>query len=53
MNGLAWYAAHLLFASNQNIIRTSGAKMALVAAVIIGILVAVLGLVVGGFDPSR
>lgn len=53
MNGLAWYAAHLVFAGNQNVVRTAGARIALGAFLLIAVLVAVLGLVVGGFDPIQ
>jgi hypothetical protein len=53
MNGLAWYAAHLLFTSNQNVVRRNGTKFALGAAILIGILVSILALVVGGFDPIQ
>lgn len=53
MNGLAWYAAHMLFTSNQNVVRGSGTKIALAVAVLIGILVSILGMVVGGVDPVQ
>lgn len=51
MNGLAWYAAHMLFTSNQNVVRRNGTRFALAAAMVIGVLIIILGLVVGGFDP--